>query len=119
MGKDGDWDPDYYAKWLDISICNCGTEYLYTTKIRWIEVPMMSDDDKSDKKVFRLSEVVGAALVGGFHDHTHECIEIDFKCNYCEKTFKRTYEIISADRGKSDRWGYYRKEYQVMSTSFY
>ena len=64
-----------------------------------------------------LSELVGAAVVGGFYDHTHECVEIDFKCDYCEKTFKRTYEIISAEDGNSAEWGYYRKEYQVMLIS--
>uniref|UniRef100_A0A914KK98 Uncharacterized protein n=1 Tax=Meloidogyne incognita TaxID=6306 RepID=A0A914KK98_MELIC len=121
MSKSYYWAPDVYARWLDVSICNCGTNNFYTTKIRWIEVPMMSESDKTGIKTARwfggiltlgLSELIGAAVVGGFYDHTHECVEIDFKCNYCEKTFKRTYEIISADIGNSALWGYYRKEYQ-------
>uniref|UniRef100_A0A915LZI4 Uncharacterized protein n=1 Tax=Meloidogyne javanica TaxID=6303 RepID=A0A915LZI4_MELJA len=43
--KDGDWDPDVYAKWLGINICSCGTNNFYTIRIRWIEVPMMSESD--------------------------------------------------------------------------
>ncbi|KAL7071752.1 hypothetical protein ACQ4LE_009194 [Meloidogyne hapla] len=122
MGKGKDWTPDVHARWLDIDICNCGTNNFYSTRIRWIEVPMMSEGDKTSVKAWRwfggiltlgVSELVGAAIVGGFYDHTHECVEIEFTCNYCEKVFKRTYEIISADKGTSALWGYYRKVYQT------
>jgi len=53
MGKSYYWAPDVYARWLDVSICNCGTNNFYTTKIRWIEVPMMSEGDKTGIKTAR------------------------------------------------------------------
>ena len=46
-----------------------------------------------------MSELVGAAVVGGFHDATHHAIEVKYNCTACAKQgkvteFRCTYEIM-------------------------
>ncbi|KAI1698316.1 hypothetical protein Ddc_19169 [Ditylenchus destructor] len=126
MGKGDNWSPDVHAKWKNQTPCDCGTEHFVSCKIRWIEVPMMSVAEKRNKNVLRwlfgiwtagLTEVVGAAMVGGFHDLTHECVEVIYNCQKCESEFRRTYEIVDAKTGTSSEWGCYEKIYDSSQSS--
>lgn len=52
-----------------------------------------------------MTELVGAAVVGGFYAHTHEAIHVHYKCERCSHKFYKTYEIYNEDLGKLQDWG--------------
>jgi len=118
----GNKDPRVYGMFINGDGCSCGHGNLYWIMIRSTirEIPMMSDDDKSAIEVARFaggiltagfSELAGAVFTGGFHDVTHECVQIDFECKYCPGEYPVTYEIINEETGKVADYGEYTRAF--------
>lgn len=115
-------NPDQYGNWRDGTKCDHSDslQNYKVVKVRWIKVPMASYRVKIAAEIIRLIftiltlGTVSLFADGGFKDLSHECIEIESTCRFCESTQRFTAEIMGV-QNKLFTCGYY-KRFNARST---
>ncbi|KAI6177890.1 hypothetical protein M3Y97_00956300 [Aphelenchoides bicaudatus] len=112
-------DVNVFAEWESIVTCECGVE-LMSTDVQLLEVPMLSPIAWNTVSAVRnvgnvisvgYSERVISKMVGGAHDHTHDCVQVNFYCSKCRRTFPCTFDINLG--GVQKRFGHYTRFLQI------
>lgn len=106
------FDMVHHAKWKSQSKCGHSESDIKVREVRWIRVPMSSDDTKNWVTAGRVTAgifTLGLSEIAEKKDLTHECLEILTTCQQCEEKRRYTADIIR-HRQKDFCCGYYSLE---------
>ena len=91
------FDMVYHAKWKSESACGHSESVIKVREVRWIRVPMSSDDTKNWVQAGRIMAgifTLGLSEIAEKKELTHECLEILTTCQQCGEKRRYTADII-------------------------